>query len=133
MESSRRAVEAYRRTRLIDGVTTDDDKVAPVYKLDEISSVLRSAPHDVVHEMVEYVFKRLEHKSPLVKQKTLRFIKFEVGKSGIEFKREIQRQSAAIRQLFHYQGQPDSLRGDSLNKAVRETAREAITAMFASD
>ena len=63
----------------------------------------------------------------------LRMIKFVVGKGGPEFKRQVQRQSAVIRQLFDYKGQPDPLRGDALNKAVRDTAHEAINAIFASD
>lgn len=29
-------------------------------------------------------------------------------------------------------GQPDALKGDALNKAVRETAQEALSAIFAS-
>jgi ribonuclease Z len=47
----------------------------------------------------------------------LRLIKYAVGKSGNDFKREMQRHSAAMRQLVHYKGHPDPLRGDALNKA----------------
>ncbi|XP_072965957.1 tRNAse Z TRZ4, mitochondrial-like [Typha angustifolia] len=63
----------------------------------------------------------------------LRLIKYAVGKSGNEFRREMQRHSVAIRQLCHYKGQPDPLKGDSLNKAVRETAQEAVSTVFSSD
>jgi hypothetical protein len=62
----------------------------------------------------------------------LRLIKYTVGKSGTDFKREMQRHSAAMRQLVHYRGQPDPLRGDALNKAVRETANEAMAAVFST-
>ncbi|KAJ6795519.1 VHS domain-containing protein-like isoform X1 [Iris pallida] len=133
MDSSRRAVEAYWRTRMVDGVTSDEDKVAPVYKLDEICDLLRTSHAGIVKEVSDYVLKRLDHKSPVVKQKTLRLIKFAVGKSGTEFRREMQRHSAALRQLFHYKGHPDPLKGDALNKAVRDTAHEAVSAIFASD
>ncbi|KAH7428685.1 hypothetical protein KP509_09G012000 [Ceratopteris richardii] len=133
MESSKRAVEAYKRTRLVDYVITDDDNVAPIYRLDEIAEMLRTSTSDMVREVVEYSMKRLDSRSPRVKQKVLRMIKYTVGKSGPEFKRQIQRQAADIRQLFEYKGQPDVLRGDALNKAVRETAHEAIAAIFASD
>ncbi|KAH7290488.1 hypothetical protein KP509_30G050600 [Ceratopteris richardii] len=133
MESSRRAVEAYKRTVLIDYVITDDDKVAPIYRLDEICEMLRTSTSDMVREVVEYIMKRLNSKSPRVKQKTLRMIKFTVVKGGPEYKRQMQRHAAAIRQLFEYKGQPDVLRGDALNKAVRDTAHEAISAIFASD
>jgi hypothetical protein len=60
-------------------------------------------------------------------------IKYAVGKSGTDFKREMQRHSAAMRQLVHYRGQPDPLRGDALNKAVRETANEAMAAVFSTE
>jgi len=56
-----------------------------------------------------------------------------VGKSGGEFRREMQRHSAAVRQLFHYKGQMDSLKGDALNKAVRDTAHETISAIFSEE
>lgn len=128
-----RAVEAYRRSRLVDNVTTEDDKVAAVYRLEEVCVTLRSASLDVVREMVEYIMKRLDHRSPLVKQKVLRLIKFAAPKAGPDFKREMQRQASAIRQLVHYKGQIDVLRGDALNKAVRETAQEAVSAVFAED
>ncbi|KAG6399613.1 hypothetical protein SASPL_141094 [Salvia splendens] len=63
----------------------------------------------------------------------LRIIKYAVGKSGAEFRREMQRNSVAVRQLIHYSGQPDPLKGDALNKAVRETAQETLSALFTSD
>ena len=45
----------------------------------------------------------------------LRLIKYAVGKSGVEFRREMQRHSAAV------------------NKAVRDTAHETIAAIFAGE
>ncbi|KAE9621380.1 hypothetical protein Lalb_Chr01g0013091 [Lupinus albus] len=133
MESSRRAVESYWRSRLIDSATSDEDKVTPVYKLEEICELLRSSHVSIVKEVSEFVLKRLEHKSPIVKQKALRLIKYVVGKSGVEFRREMQRHSVAVRQLLHYKGQLDPLKGDALNKAVRDTAQEAIAVMFSEE
>ncbi|ONK67183.1 uncharacterized protein A4U43_C06F17130 [Asparagus officinalis] len=133
MDSSRRAVEAYWRSRMIDGVTSDEDKVAPVYKLEEVCGLLRSSHVSIVKEVSDYILKRLDHKSPVVKQKALRLIKYSVGKSGTEFRREMQRHSAVMRQLFHYKGHPDPLKGDALNKSVRETAHEAVSAIFANN
>lgn len=54
---------------MIDGVTTDEDKVAPVYKLEEICELLRSSHAGFVKEVSEFILKRLDHKSPIVKQK----------------------------------------------------------------
>lgn len=118
---------------MIDGATSDEDKVTPVYKLEEISDLLRSSHVSIVKEVSGFILKRLEHKSPIVKQKALRLIKYVVGKSGVEFRREMQRHSVAIRQLSHYKGQLDPLKGDSLNKAVRDTANETIAIIFSSD
>ncbi|RWW89257.1 hypothetical protein BHE74_00001802 [Ensete ventricosum] len=118
---------------MVDGITSDEDKVAPVYKLEEVCELLRVSPAGIVKEVSDYILKRLDHKSPVVKQKALRLIKYAVGKSGNEFKREMQRHSVAMRQLFHYKGQLDPLKGDALNQAVRDTAHEAIAAIFASE
>ncbi|XP_062087544.1 protein MODIFIED TRANSPORT TO THE VACUOLE 1 [Humulus lupulus] len=133
MDSSRRAVESYWRSRMIDGATSDEDKVTPVYKLEEICELLRSSHASIVKEVSEFILKRLDHKSPIVKQKALRLIKYAVGKSGVEFRREMQRHSVAVRQLFHYKGQLDPLKGDALNKAVRDTAHETISAIFSEE
>ncbi|GAB4842274.1 hypothetical protein Ancab_012242 [Ancistrocladus abbreviatus] len=133
MESSRRAVESYWRSRMIDAATSDEDKVTPVYKLEEICELLRSSHASIVKEVSEFILKRLDHKSPIVKQKALRLIKYAVGKSGAEFRREMQRHSVAVRQLLHYKGQLDPLKGDALNKAVRDTAQEALSVIFSTD
>uniref|UniRef100_A0A7N0TS72 VHS domain-containing protein n=1 Tax=Kalanchoe fedtschenkoi TaxID=63787 RepID=A0A7N0TS72_KALFE len=133
MDSSRRAVESYWRSRMIDAATSDEDKVTPVYKLEEICELLRSSHVSIVKEISEFVLKRLDHKSPIVKQKALRLIKYSVSKAGVEFRREMQRHSVAIRQLFHYKGHPDPLKGDAPNKAVRDMAHEAISALFAAE
>lgn len=45
----------------------------------------------------------------------------------------MQRHSVAIKQLVHYKGQLDPLKGDALNKAVRESAQEAVSAIFSTD
>lgn len=118
---------------MVDAATSDEDKVTPVYKLEEICELLRSSHVSIVKEVSDFILKRLEHKSPIVKQKALRLIKYAVGKSGVEFRREMQRHSVAVRQLFHYKGQLDPLKADALNKAVRDTAHEAVSAIFAAD
>ncbi|KAK8546879.1 hypothetical protein V6N13_093918 [Hibiscus sabdariffa] len=133
MDSSKRAVESYRRSRMIDAATSDEDSITPVYKLDEIGELLRSSDVSIAKDVSEFILKRLDHTSPIVKQKALRLIKYVVGKCGVEFRREMQRNSVAIRQLFHYKGESDPLNGDALNKAVRDTAHEAISAVFADD
>ncbi|KAJ0623486.1 putative VHS domain, ENTH domain, AP-4 complex accessory subunit Tepsin [Helianthus annuus] len=140
MDKSRRAVESYWRSKTIDDATSDEDKVTPVYKLDEICELLRSSHVSIVKEVSQFIFKRLQHKSPLLNRRyiyqfapALRVIKYAVGKSGADFKREMQRNSAAIRELIHHRGHPDPLKGDALNKSVRETAQEALSALFSGE
>lgn len=69
MQATLNAVESFRRARLIDGVTSDDDKPAAVYRLDEICDLLLDSTNDVVREVVDYIAQRLEDRSPYVKQK----------------------------------------------------------------
>ncbi|RVW26933.1 VHS domain-containing protein [Vitis vinifera] len=110
MDSSRRAVESYWRSRMIDGATSDEDKGHACL---QIRRDLRG--------------------SFGLRMLALRLIKYAVGKSGVEFRREMQRHSVAVRQLLHYKGQLDALKGDALNKAVRDTAQETISAIFAAE
>ena len=63
----------------------------------------------------------------------LRLINFAVVKSGAKFRREWERHSVAVRQLLHHRGKPDRLKGDALNKVVRETAQEALSAIFSNE
>ena len=56
---------------MIDAATSDEDKVTPIYKLEEICELLRSSPPGIVQEVSEFVLKRLDHKSPIVKQKVI--------------------------------------------------------------
>ncbi len=78
MQQGVRAVEAYRRAVLVDGVTADNDIIAPVYKLEEICALLRSSPLDIVRDVLERILKRLNHKSPLVKRGQNSVEKFSV-------------------------------------------------------
>ncbi|ONK81389.1 uncharacterized protein A4U43_C01F28550 [Asparagus officinalis] len=99
-DSSRRAVEAYWRSKMVDGVTSDEVKVAPiykleeifdllrtshmvdgvtsdevkfapVYKLEEICDLLRTSHVSIVKEVSDYILKRIDHKNPVVKQKVM--------------------------------------------------------------
>lgn len=59
---------------MIDGATSNEDKVTPVYKLEEICELLRSSHVSIVKEVSEFVLKRLDNKSPIVKQKVISFL-----------------------------------------------------------
>ena len=87
MDQSRRAVESYWRSRMVDGVTSDEDKVAPVYKLEEVCELLRTSPASIVKEVSDYILKRLDHKSPIVKQKVLGYMHSLFSPFVFEFSR----------------------------------------------
>ncbi|GKV27155.1 hypothetical protein SLEP1_g36358 [Rubroshorea leprosula] len=80
---------------MIHAATSDEDKL------------LQFSLVSIVNEVSEYILKRLEHKSPVVKEKALRLIKYIVVRPGMEFRRERQQNSVEVCQLLHYQGQLD--------------------------
>lgn len=133
LEFSKKAIDAYRKTLLVDKVTSDDESSPPVYLLDEISEILRSSSLDLIQEIVEYTFRRLRTRSPQVKHKVLRFIKYTVARAGSEYRRELQSRSASIREFFTFRGYVDPIKGDALNKAIRDAAHEAIKAIYSSN
>lgn len=95
-----------------------------------------SFQHEIFHGYFEWcdIFNGQSHYGVLMFLcvQALRLIKYAVGKSGVEFRREMQRHSVAVRHLVHYKGHPDPLKGDALNKAVRDTAQETISAIFSA-
>ncbi|MCO5562609.1 hypothetical protein L7F22_016237 [Adiantum nelumboides] len=134
LDLSMKAIDAYKKTLLVDKVTSDDEKPPPVYTLDEIANILMSCSLELTKEIVEYTFRRLQHRSPYVKWKALRFIKYTVEKAGSSsYRRELQSHSVAVRELINYQGQVDPLKGNAPNQAVRDAAQEAVKAIFSSD
>lgn len=134
LDFSIRAVDAYRKTLLIDKVTSADDQSPPVYLLNELSDILRSCSVDLTQEIVEYAFRRLRHHSPQVKYKVLRFFIYTVNRAGsAAYRKELQSYSSSIRELFNFQGQVDPCKGNAPNQAVRDAAHEAIIAIFSSD
>ncbi|KAH7431301.1 hypothetical protein KP509_08G041600 [Ceratopteris richardii] len=134
LDISLRAIDAYKKTLLVDKVTSDDEGRPPVYVLNEISNILMSCSLDLTKEIVEYTFRRLRHRSPHVKYKVLRFIKYTLNKvESSAYRRELQRYSIKIRELFNFQGQMDPLVGDTFNQAVRDAAHDAMKAIFSLD
>lgn len=68
-----------------------------VYLLEEIWELVRSSPSDSVAALVDHTRKRLGNRSPVVKQKTLRLIKYICAKGSSEFKRSMSKQASPIR------------------------------------
>eukprot|EP00898_Chlorokybus_atmophyticus_P005885 jgi/Chlat1/6298/Chrsp44S05879 len=128
MQAAKDAVDAFKRHRLVDQATANNDDVAPVYAMNEICELTRGASLEIIRDLQDHINKRIDNKSPFVKQKALRVIRGDPT-----FRREMQRHAGAVRALVHYKGVQDELRGDAPNKAVREAAQEAVKAMFDSE
>eukprot|EP00884_Botryococcus_braunii_P011304 jgi/Botrbrau1/20174/Bobra.0173s0072.1 len=118
--------------RKLEEATSSKDDVTPVYLLEEIWELVRTSSPDMVAGMVMYLNNRLANKSPVVKQKTCRLIKYICSKGSSEFKRNISKHAASVRELTSYKGEPDPFKGDVPNQRVRDMAKEALDAMFAA-
>eukprot|EP00899_Mesostigma_viride_P015290 jgi/Mesvir1/23762/Mv06218-RA.2 len=122
-------MEAFRRLRLLNSATSADDSVTPVYVLDEICDLVKASSPDVVKDIQDYLIKRMNKESPIIKQKVLRIIKV-VCRKDTTFRKGMQRHVAAVRAMLQFKGVQEELRGDALNKAVRDTAKDALAAIF---
>ena len=68
--------------------------------------------------------------TPHVKLKVLRVIKHCCLQGHATFRRDMQRETTAIKACLSYRGTPDPMHGDTLNKAVRDMAQEVMNAVF---
>ncbi|KAK9841847.1 hypothetical protein WJX81_007132 [Elliptochloris bilobata] len=116
----------------LDEATSTKDAVAPVYLLEEIWELIHTSGPEVSAGLVDLAIKRLNHRSPIVKHKTLRLIKHICAKGSSDFKRGLTKQAGPIRELTHYRGEPDPFKGDVMNQRVRDKAKEALEAVFAA-
>ena len=101
-----------------------------VYLLDELVSAMRSMPTDHVEDTAEHLARRVDHRSPIVKLKALRAIKYICERGDSRFRRAMSRHSGAIRSCVNHTGPPDALKGDAPHRAVRDMASQAVAAVF---
>ena len=101
-----------------------------VYLLDELVSAMRSMPTDHVEDSAEHLARRVDHRSPIVKLKALRAVKYICERGDSRFRRAMSRHSGAIRSCINHTGPPDALKGDAPHRAVREMASQAVAAVF---
>lgn len=102
-----------------------------VYLLDETVQMIGNKP-DNVKAAIDALKARLSHRSPIVKQKTLRLIKHCCQKGSPEFKRAMSRHSYSVKDLTSYKCTPDDFKGDIPWKRVQEAARECLEALHAA-
>ena len=98
--------------------------------LDELAKEMRFMSPDQVDDCAEYLSKRCESKSLVVKSKALRAIKTFCVRAPATFRQKMARHSVVVRACASHTGAPHPLRGDAPHKQVRDLANEAVRAIF---
>ena len=88
--------------------------------------------HKSIDDAVDVIEQRLQYRSSVVKQKSLKLIKYIAQKGSPEFRRGLLRLGQKVRELTHYTCAPDPYKGDIPWKRVQEYAREALDAVHDS-
>eukprot|EP00894_Picocystis_sp_ML_P004672 jgi/Pico_ML_1/55189/g918.t1 len=65
------AMERFKRNMKLDEATSDDQGVASVYLLDELAQISERLTENGLDDVARHLVKKLEHKSPIVKQKVV--------------------------------------------------------------
>ena len=111
--------------------TSADETPPPGYTLSEISRATLSS-YQACSQLIEFLLQRIKKDSNNVKFKCLVIIRHVCRSGRVDFKREMGRQIPVIKECMTYRGPIDQLRGDELNKRVREAAKEAMEAVVDS-
>ena len=96
--------------------------------------MLKTLTGEQIEDTAEHLATRVQHRSPNVKLKALRCVKW-LCQRGNEprFRRAMTKRSGPVRTCVSHTGRPDPQRGDAPHKAVRDMAKETLEAMFAND
>lgn len=102
-----------------------------MYATQTLVELTRTLEGDSLRDACEHLTTRAEHRSAYVKKKALKLIaKCCEGSSDRRFAREMAKISGRIRALQAHAGPPHPTKGDSVHAAVREAAKEAMSAIF---
>ena len=96
--------------------------------------MLKTLTGEQIEDTAEHLATRVQHRSPNVKLKALRCVKW-LCQRGNEprFRRAMTKRSGPVRTCVSHTGRPDPQRGDAPHKAVRDMAKETLEALFAND
>ena len=96
--------------------------------------MLKTLTGEQIEDTAEHLATRVQHRSPNVKLKALRCVKW-LCQRGNEprFRRAMTKRSGPVRTCVSHTGRPDPQRGDAPHKAVRDMAKETLEVMFAND
>jgi len=117
---------------VLNKATSADDTPTPGYLYTEIAKSTFT-DFNSCQQLADYLLKKLERDNPHVKLKVLRIIRHVCDEGKVEFKRALQKKSDVVKGCLQYRGTPDPLKGDALNKAVRDEADATVKSLFNSD
>ena len=114
---------------LVTKATAPDEVPTPGYMFNEIARITH-ASSDACHQLEAFLLKRLNKDNVHQKYKVLKVMKHCCTHGHMTFRRDMQRETTAIKACLSYRGTPDPMHGDTLNKAVRDMAQEVMNAVF---
>ncbi|KAL9650361.1 hypothetical protein ABK040_016428 [Willaertia magna] len=115
--------------KILTKATADSEDPTPGWMYHNIASMTKKSPQ-TCEEVVNWLLKRLSHKSLNVKKKVLLLIKSVAHQGDAEFARALVKRSEEIKQYSNFRGPKDDLHGDALNQAIRSAASQAMEAIF---
>ena len=111
--------------------TSSDDAPPHGFLLAEISRATL-ASYQACVQLLDFLLTRIKKDQNNVKFKCLVIIRHVCRSGRVDFKREMGRHIPVIKECITFRGPQDPLRGDELNKRVREAAKEAMEAVVDS-
>ncbi|UPQ97330.1 hypothetical protein HOP50_01g06210 [Chloropicon primus] len=122
------------RKSQIDSLTSTKDEPTPIYGLQELAKLVSSDSSSVDSVASYLCTTRLAHKSPVVKQKVLKAIKYVASKPECSsFRSAVQQNAGALREHANFSCAADPLKGNRPAELVRQAAKEAIHAIYSTD
>ena len=106
---------------ILSRATSSDDTPTPGYLYGEIAK-MTTQTYETSQKVQTFLLDRLKKKNHNVKFKCLTIIKQVCRQGRPEFKRDLQRNTAPIKECLQFRGPPDPLRGDEIYKRVRDAA-----------
>lgn len=116
---------------MVSKATSDDEVPTPGFLQEELKRLTWDPSACSILE--DSILSRLEKKSANIRLKTLRLMKMLIETGSVNFKRDLQRRTQAVRDCLHFRGDPHPTMGDLPSKMVRDTAQEVINAIFETE
>lgn len=112
-----------------------DSEPTPGYLLEEIvrMSMLPGACGEIEEFLLKGLGQNYKQYDPYVKGKMLRIVKHICDAGNPQFRLSLQRKVGTFKAFLCYRSPPDPLRGDALNRDVRDMAQKCIKALYGNE